>query len=129
MRLERDDQAAAERRARGGQHRGNLGRVMAVVVDDEHAAGLAVALEAPLGAVELPQRRGDARELDADALGDGHRRQRVLQVVPARARASSSVAEPVACPPRRGGDRAARRRTRRARRRVPTMCASGLSRP
>ena len=68
VRLKRDDQPAAERRARGGQHRGDLGRVMAVVVDHQHAARFAVALESALGAVEPGERVGDAREVHADAL-------------------------------------------------------------
>ena len=83
MRLKRDDEAAVERGARGREHRGDLGRVMAVVVDDQHAAGLAVPLEAALGALEVAQRAGDLLELEAEPLADRHGRQRVLQVVPA----------------------------------------------
>ena len=41
VRLERHDEPPAERGARGGEHGRDLGRVMAVVVDDQDAAGLA----------------------------------------------------------------------------------------
>ena len=41
VRLERHHEPPAERHPRRGQHGGNLGRVMAVVVHDQHAVGLA----------------------------------------------------------------------------------------
>ncbi len=83
VRLEGDDEPPAERGARGGEHRRDLGRVMAVVVHHEHAARLAVPLESTFGALELAERRGDALELDAQAVGRGHRGERVLEVVAA----------------------------------------------
>src|SRR5688572_11747065 len=83
MRLERDDQAAAERRARSGDHRGYLRRVVTVVVHDDHATGLTVAFEPSLGAMKPREGVGDAREVQADALTDRDRGQRILQVVTA----------------------------------------------
>ena len=41
VRLERDDDAAVEAALRGVERRLDLGRVMAVVVDDHHVAALA----------------------------------------------------------------------------------------
>ena len=52
MRLERDDQPAAERGARRVEHRADLGRVVAVVVDDQDAGRLAEPLEPAVGAAE-----------------------------------------------------------------------------
>ena len=83
MRLERDDDPPVER-ARRVEHRRNLGRMMAVVVDDQNAARLAAHLEAPLGAAELGEPGRDPVERQAELQADGHRGQRVLQVVPAR---------------------------------------------
>ena len=82
VRLERDDDAAVER-ARRREHRRDLGRVMAVVVDDQNAVRLAAHLEAPLGAAELLQARGDPLERQAELQADRDGGQRVLQVVPA----------------------------------------------
>ena len=62
MRLERDDQAAAEALACRAQRGADLRRVMAVVVDHQDAALLAAHLEAAMDAAELLERvRGDAR--------------------------------------------------------------------
>ena len=65
--------------------------MVAVVVDDEDAVRLAAHLEAPLGAAELPQAGRDALERQPELEADGDRRQRVLQVVPARHVAASAV--------------------------------------
>ena len=81
MRLKCDHDAPPER-ARGGQDRRDLRRVMAVVVDHEDAVGLAADIEAPLRAAEILQSRGDAVEREAQLHADRHRRQRVQQVVP-----------------------------------------------
>ena len=82
VRLEHDHQPPS-RRARRGDHRGNLGGMMAVVVDDHHAAALAAHLEAPFGAAGIrrapPRCGGTAPELESD----GDSPQRVEQVVPA----------------------------------------------
>ena len=49
MRLERGDEPAARKRdARGGERRGDLGRMVRVVVDHRHAARFAESLEPPL---------------------------------------------------------------------------------
>ena len=94
MRLKRNDDAAAEG-ACGGQHRRDLRRMMAVVVDDEDAAGFAADVEAPLRAAELFQSRGHAIERKTELHADGHGGQRVQQVVPPRhVRASASRAWP-----------------------------------
>ena len=65
--------AAGRRRRCGGrrwrappQHRRDLGRVMAVVVDDDAAVCLALALETAFGAAKLRQRGGDRRKRDAE---------------------------------------------------------------
>ena len=52
VRLERHHQAPVERHPRRRQHRGDLGRVVAVVVHHQHAACFADALKPPLRAVE-----------------------------------------------------------------------------
>src|SRR4029453_14306498 len=47
MRLKHDDEPSLQRGSRGGHDRGDLGRVMAVVIDDKHAVDLTMTLEAP----------------------------------------------------------------------------------
>ena len=84
MRLEHDDQPPLEPGAGGGDDRRDLGRVVAVVVDDQDAAGLAEQLEAALGAAELGQRRGDGLEAQPELEADGDGGERVQQVVAAR---------------------------------------------
>ena len=83
VRLKRDDDAAVQR-ARRGQHRRDLGRMMAVVVDDENAARLAADLEPALGAAELAQAGGDPLERHAELQPDRDGGERVQQVVPPR---------------------------------------------
>ena len=80
MRLEGDDEAALHR-PRRGEHGGDLGRMVAVVVDDQDAVGLAANFEAPFGAAELAKAGGDLRERQAQLEPDRDGRQRVLQVV------------------------------------------------
>ena len=54
MRLERGDDASTRiGRARRLQRRGDLGRVMRVVVDDDHARDVAEALKPAIDAAEL----------------------------------------------------------------------------
>ena len=57
VRLEHDDDPPVDAGARRGNHGGNLGRVMAVVVDDHHAVLFAEPLESALGALELRRAR------------------------------------------------------------------------
>ncbi len=83
MRLKHDDDPPVER-ARGGDDRGNLRRMVTVVVHDEDAVRLAADVEAALGAAEVLQSCGDAIERQAQFHPDGDGRQRVLQVVPSR---------------------------------------------
>ena len=52
MRLKRDHEPPIERRPRGGHDGRDLCRVVAVVVDHEHAVDFAVALETTFGAVK-----------------------------------------------------------------------------
>jgi hypothetical protein len=66
-----------------GHDRPDLGRVMAVVVDDQHAAVLAVFLAAPAHAGAALEPLRDARERDLQLQAHGHGGQRVLQVVAA----------------------------------------------
>ena len=61
VRLERHDQPPVQR-ARRGEHRGDLGRMVAVVVDDQDAVRLAAHFEPPLGAAEFRQARRDSIE-------------------------------------------------------------------
>ncbi len=69
---------------RGGEHRRNLGGVMAVVVDDADASRLAAQLIAALDSAEVGERRRDPVEGDAKLDADRNRRQGVLEVVTAR---------------------------------------------
>ena len=70
MRLKRHDDAAIQR-ARRREHRGDLGRMMAVVVDDQNAVRLAAHLEPPLGAAELAEPGGNLLERQAELEPDG----------------------------------------------------------
>ena len=54
-----------------GQHRRDLGRVMAVVVDDPHAGRRAAMLEPPADAGEPPERRPDGIRLESHLQPDG----------------------------------------------------------
>ena len=74
----------AVERARRREHRGDLGRMMAVVVDDQDPVRLATHLEPPLGAAELAQARRQALERHAELEADGDGGQRVQQVVASR---------------------------------------------
>ncbi len=81
MRLKRDHEPPIERRPGGGHDGGDLCRVVAVVVDDEHAVDFAVALETTFGAMKARERRSDAIEVEADALTHGDRGEGVLKIV------------------------------------------------
>jgi hypothetical protein len=70
--------------ARALQHRGNLGGMMPVVVDDEYPSWLAAHLEAAFGALELAQARRHAFEWHAQFDPYGNCCERVQQVVVAR---------------------------------------------
>ena len=83
MRLKGDDNPSPERTG-GLEHRGDLGRVVSVVVDDEDAVRLAANVEPPLRAAKVPEAGRGLLEGHAQFRGDGDRGQRVLQVVPAR---------------------------------------------
>ena len=78
VRLEGDDDAAVEARLRGVERRLDLGGVVAVVVDDHHVAGLALASvrlaehrEAALHAAERGDRVARDVERDLELVGDG----------------------------------------------------------
>ena len=77
MRLEGDDDALRPAGARRRQHRGDLGRMVPVVVDDRDAVDDAALFEAALRAAELGERRGDLREGHIELEANGDRRQRV----------------------------------------------------
>ena len=66
MRLETTTMPPIDAGACRGKHRGNLGRVVTVVVDDHHAVFFAEPLESPFGTLELGERRRDRFERDAD---------------------------------------------------------------
>ena len=61
VRLHHRDHLALGALARGSQHRGDLDRMMAVVVDDDGAVPFAHLREAPLDAAEGGQRLADRR--------------------------------------------------------------------
>ena len=81
--LKDDDHAPIDACARGRDHGGDLGRVMTVVVDDQHARGFAAPFETALGAAERFERRGDPVERHVRLQTDRHGGQRIEQVVPA----------------------------------------------
>ena len=83
MRLERHDDPPIER-AGGVQNGCDLRWVMAVVVDNQDAVRFATNLEAPLGATEGAEPRRHLVEGQPELGPDRNRRERVLQVVPAR---------------------------------------------
>ena len=66
MRLEDRDEPARLAGARGAQHGGDFGRVVAVVVDDRDAGRRAASLIAALGAAELGERAGNPVERHAE---------------------------------------------------------------
>ncbi len=70
-------------RSRRRQHRGNLHRMMAVVVDDGNPVDFAAAGEAAVDAAEAGEGAGNDGVVDADGTGNGKGGQRVLDVVPA----------------------------------------------
>ena len=75
VRLKHRDDAPVDARPRGRQHGGDLGRVMAIVVHHQDAAGLAARLKAALGPLELAKRPGDVSERDVELESDGDRAQ------------------------------------------------------
>ena len=79
MRLKRHDDAAPER-PRRRENRGDLGRMMAVVVDDQDAVRLAAHFEAPLGAAKLSQAGGDLIERQPELEADRHGGERVCRL-------------------------------------------------
>lgn len=81
MRLERHDNARGFGGASGRQHGGDLGGVMAVVVDHADAIDDAAPFEAALGAVELSQRGSDLRERHVQFQANGHGRQGIAHGV------------------------------------------------
>ena len=90
MRLEGEHDAAAGPALAGGlDRRGDLGRVMAVVVDERDACRCAVAtvaeeLQPALDALEAGERALDRAVVDLELGRDGDRRERIQHVVPAR---------------------------------------------
>ena len=84
VRLERDDQAAAEAAASGRERGTDLRRVVPVVVDHEHPPGLALDLEAALDAREAGERPLDRRERHLQVQGHRGGGERVGDVVGAR---------------------------------------------
>ena len=84
VRLEQHDEALRLERTRGLQGGGELGRMMAVVVDDAVVRGEIFGFEAPLGSGEGGERAGDERKLRAAAIGQGDGGERVEDVVVAR---------------------------------------------
>ncbi len=70
--------------AHGVQSRLDLRRVVSVVVDHRHLAGLAGDGEAPLHAAKLGQRLAQVRRGDVEFGDGGHRRQGIEDVVPTR---------------------------------------------
>ena len=86
MRLHDGDHAPADDRPRRLQHRGDLDRMVAVIIDDRDAVPFAGLGEAAADAAEVAQ--GGAHHLVAQAqlLGDGDRGQRILHIVVAEHR-------------------------------------------
>ncbi len=82
MRLKHAHDPLHAGRARGLEHRPDLRRVMAVVVDDDDAARLALAFEPALGAAELRQRGRRALERHVQLQRNADGCQRVGDVVP-----------------------------------------------
>jgi hypothetical protein len=83
MRLKRDHESTPESGASCSEYCGDLGRVMRVVVHDQHTARLAMPFEPTLGAFEDAKGRCRLRKIEAELASDGNRREGVLQVVPA----------------------------------------------
>ena len=66
MRLHDGDDLVFRRSARGAQHRGDLHRMVSVIVEDRRTVPLAGAREAPLDAAERGERLADRFHLDAE---------------------------------------------------------------
>jgi hypothetical protein len=81
VRLEEHEHAALAELAHRRNRRGDLGRMMRVVVVDEHAARLAAKLEPAPGAAKLGKRRRRFGARDARELERGQRRRGVQAVV------------------------------------------------
>ena len=94
MRLEHRHHAPIDPRLGGGENGGDLGRVMAVVVHDQHAVTSPRVWKRRSAPRNSAERRGDRSERHTEFETDGRRRERVEQVVTARhvqARASPRV--------------------------------------
>jgi hypothetical protein len=81
VRLEEHDEPLRLERARGLQRGGELGRMVAVVIDDAVVRGEIFRFEAALGPGEGGERAGDQRKLRAAAIGQRDGGQRVEDVV------------------------------------------------
>ncbi len=84
MRLEHDVNMPVAAFARGGQGGANLGGMVAVVVDDGHAARLAAKLKAAVHAPEMADALGDLGRVDLQLMRDGYGGGCVEHVVAAR---------------------------------------------
>src|SRR5215217_1624924 len=84
MRLKHDNQSTIYSGTSGSDDRGNLRRVVAVVVDHHYTARLAAHLKSPLGPRKFAQCRSDAGEGHSRLESDRHRPERVQQVVAPR---------------------------------------------
>ena len=91
VRLNDGDHLAFGDRPRRLQHRGDLDRVVAVIVDDRDAVPLAGLGKAALHALERAQARAHHRVGDPHLGGDGDRGQRILHVVVAEHRQEQIV--------------------------------------
>ena len=81
VRLHDGDDLAGNDRARRLQHRRDLDRMVAVIVDHGHAVPLAGLGEAALDPLEIAQRRAQRVVAEPERLGDRRRGQRILHVV------------------------------------------------
>ena len=84
MRLKPNHEATIQGGARCRHYSCDLGWMVAVVVDDEHAVHFAMAFEPALGTVEAGQSRRHSIELETDTFTNGYGGEGVLQVVTAR---------------------------------------------
>src|SRR5438105_4745327 len=85
MRLKREDESPPGKRGTcGAKRRGNLGWMVRVIVDDDHASGLTDALEATLRTREVREPVGETHERRADRQSGADSRQRIEHVVRAR---------------------------------------------
>ncbi len=83
VRLEDDVNLAAAARARSGQRGANLGGMVAVVVDNRHAARLAALLEAPVDAAKVAETLGNFSGCDLKLPRNGDGGRGVEHIVPA----------------------------------------------